>query len=228
VRQPRNSQGAPDWGRPARKIMIAAIAISLLLHFILAGYLPWPFGRESATTQVVKVRVVTIARIPPHTPPPPTPAPTPRPTPAIKTTTKIVPPKTAAHGNKGLPVAHAVVPAAGKSAAPSATPAPTPSAAPVAQACLQHDISPAVSATADPVQIPPDARASKASGVAAIAVQIDPQGHVSDAAVQRSSGNAGLDSVAVQMAKGATYTPALVKCKPVASTYTFTVRFVAW
>jgi TonB family protein len=93
---------------------------------------------------------------------------------------------------------------------------------------MRHDISPAVTATAQPADIPPEARASKTNGTAAIQVQIDPQGHVTDATVSQSSGNVSLDAVAMQMARAATYTPALVKCKPVASAYTFTVKFVAW
>jgi TonB family protein len=66
------------------------------------------------------------------------------------------------------------------------------------------------------------------SGTAAIQVQIDPQGGVTNATVAQSSGNTGLDAVAMQMARNATYSPALANCKPVASTYTFRVKFVAW
>lgn len=215
----------------ARKIMLAAIAISLLLHLILAGYIPWPFNKPSPEEAIVKVRRITIARAV-HTPPPtppPTPLPTPRAT-AAPVQSKVAAPHVTSR-SKGPPVAHAIAPSAGTataSAAP-ATPEPTPSPTAVAvQACMQHDISPAVQASAQPVDIPPEARASKASGTAAIAVQIDAQGRVTDASVARSSGNTGLDAVAMEMARGATYTPALVKCKPVASAYTFTVKFVAW
>lgn len=212
----------------ARKVMIAAVAISLLLHLILAGYIPWPFNQPREETQIVKVRQMTIARIVPHTPPPPTPAPVPRATPAVKV--KVVPPAVTTRGVKGQRVPLAVSPMSGKTAAPPATPQPTPSATAVAQACQFHDISPAISATADPasIGIPPEARAAKVSGTAQIQVQIDPQGAVAKASVAQSSGNSGLDAVAMQMAKSATYTPALVKCKPVASTYTYSVKFVAW
>lgn len=213
----------------ARKIMLAAIAISLLLHLLLAGYIRWPFNQPSNETAIVKVRRITVARVPRHTPPPtppPTPVPTPRATPVA--TAKVVPPAATSRGNRGPRVAHAIAPISGKTPAPSATPAPTSTPAVTAQACSQHDISPAVAATAQPIDIPPDARASKANGTAAIQVQIDPQGRVTDASVSQSSGSAGLDALAVQMAKSATYTPALVKCKPVASAYTFTVKFFAW
>lgn len=212
----------------ARKIFIAAFAISLLLHLLLAGYIRWPFNQPSSETQIVKVRRITVARIAPRTPQPPTPAPTPRATPAPKP--KVIPPSITSRGSRGPRVAHVIAPpvTAPGTAAPAATAAPTPLATPAAQACLAHDISPAVAATSAPVDIPPEARASKVSGTAAIAVQIDPLGRVTDATVSQSSGSTGLDAVAVQMAKGAAYTPALVKCKPVASTYTFKVKFVAW
>ncbi|HET9097678.1 MAG TPA: TonB family protein [Candidatus Baltobacteraceae bacterium] len=210
----------------ARKVLIAAIAISLLIHLLLAGYIRWPFLPPSSETEVVKVRRITVARIAPHTPPPPTPVPTPRPAPAAKP--KVIPPVLTARESRGPRVAHVVAPTAAKTPVPAATPLPTPAATPSVQACLAHDISPAVAATPPPVDIPPEARASKVSGTAAIAVQIDAQGHPTNAAVSQSSGNAGLDAVAMQMARNATYTPALVKCKPVASNYTYTVKFVAW
>lgn len=212
----------------ARNVLIAAFAISLLIHLLLAGYIRWPFG-QSTENEIVKVRQITIARITPHTPPPtppPTPIPTPRTTPAARPS--IIPPAVTTKGSRGPRVARVTAPISGATPAPVATPVPTPVATPVAQACMQHDISPAVSATPAPVEIPPQARASKTSGTAAIQVQIDPQGRVTDAIISQSSGSTALDNVAAQMAKGATYTPALVKCKPVASTYTFTVKFAAW
>lgn len=210
--------------------MIAAFAISLLLHLLLAGYIRWPFVNPSTEPEVVTVRHITIARIAPHTPAPtpvPTLVPTPRAAPAV-VKARVIPPAATPRGSKGLPVARVVSPAARATPVPPATLAPAPVATPLAQACLQHDVSPAVTATPDTTDIPPAARASKVSGTAAIEVRLDPQGHVTAASVAQSSGNTGLDGVAMQMAKGATYTPALVKCKPVASTYTFTVKFVAW
>lgn len=215
----------------ARNVLIAAFAISLLLHLILAGYLRWPFNTSASEEEVIKVRHITIARIIPRTPPPPpppspTPAPTPHATPAVKAT--IIPPHTTPRAPNGPQISHVTPAVPGKTAAPAATPKATPSPAPIAQACLQHDISPAVSATADPIEIPPEVRALKKSGTAAIQVQLDPQGNVTNATIAQSSGNPGLDEVATQMAKSATYTPALTKCKPVASTYTFTVQFSAW
>jgi TonB family protein len=71
-------------------------------------------------------------------------------------------------------------------------------------------------------------RAAKVSGTAAIEVSLDPKGRVLEARVAQSTGNTGLDTVAAQMARGATYTPKYVNCRAVAGTYTFTVKFVAW
>lgn len=210
----------------ARKIMIAAIAISLLLHLVLAGYLRWPFGHPSSETEVVRVRQITISRIVPRTPPPPAPMPSPQTTPAVKT--KVVPPAVSSRGTKGTRVAQVVSPVSGATPAPPATPAPTAPAAALGKPCLDHDISPAVQGTAPPYEIPPDVRASRASGTAQIQVQIDPQGAVTGATIAQSSGNAGLDAVAMQVAKSLAYMPALVKCKPVASTYTYSMKFVAW
>lgn len=215
----------------ARNILIAAFAISLLLHLLLAGYIRWPFNQPGSENEIVKVRRITVARIPPRTPsppqtPPPTPAPTPRTTPAAKPS--IIPPAVTTRGSRGPRVAHAIAPVPGVTPAPIASAPPTPIATSAVQACMQHDISPAVTATAAPLDIPPEARASKVTGTAAVQVQIDPNGNVTNATVSQSSGSAGLDQVAIEMAKGATYAPALVKCKPVASTYTYTVKFVAW
>jgi TonB family protein len=211
-----------------RKILFAAFAISLLVHLLLAGYIRWPFNQPSNENEIVKVRRITVARVVPHTPPPPTPVPTPRATPAAKPS--VVPPAVPTRGNRGPRVAHVVSPVSGITPAPPVTPMPTPTAVATSavQACMQHDISPAVAATSAPVDIPPEARASKVSGTAAVQVQINTDGRVTNATVSQSTGNMGLDQVAMEMAKGATYTPALVKCKPVASTYTYTVKFVAW
>ncbi len=121
----------------------------------------------------------------------------------------------------------------GKSAgAAPATAAPTPR--PIATAtisttgCVRPNASPGVSATPDVSDIAPAARASRVSGIATIDVSLDPSGAVTDAKVARSSGNDGLDANAMTMARNASYTPQYVRCKGVAGTYTFTVRFVAW
>lgn len=214
----------------ARKIMLAAIAISLLVHLLFAGYVRWPFAPPNENA-IVKVHRITIARVvahtpPPRTPPPRTPPPQPRVTPLARAS--VTPPKVAPRASKGVPAVHAAVPPVPATLAPAATPLPTALPTIAAAPCSQHDITPAVSSPGEPVAIPPDARASKESGIAAIAVQIDARGRVTGTSVARSSGNTGLDAVALEMAKDATYSPGLVKCKPVASAYTYTVKFAPW
>ena len=212
--------------RRARAILIAAFAVSLLLHLLLAGYVRWPFHPPSQEVQVAKVRVITVARIVPT--PPHTILPTPQSTPAASKP-KVIPPAVTARGTAAPRIASASVPVAVKSPAhATASPAPTPIATAAPLPCTDRDITPAVSATAAPVAIPADARASKVNGTAAIQLHIGPQGQITAATIAQSSGSAALDAVAEQMAKGAAYTPALVKCKPVASVYTYTVKFVAW
>jgi len=72
------------------------------------------------------------------------------------------------------------------------------------------------------------ARADGTSGISLIKVQIDAQGAVTSAAVSQGTGNSSLDLVALAMARGARYSPALHECKPVAAAYTFSVKFYAW
>jgi TonB family protein len=215
----------------ARKILLAALAISLLVHLLLAGYIRWPIFGQSREEPVAKVRILRIARRTP--PPPPTPAPTPVPAPAATPMVhaSIAPPPVTPRGNKGVPHVQTVpVPAHTPTVRATATAAPTPMATATAAApCGGHaSAEPTVASTPDVADITPEARASKISGIAAIHVVLDPQGHVTDASVAQSSGNAGLDATAMQMARSATYTPHYVDCKPVAGAYTFTVKFVAW
>ncbi len=56
---------------------------------------------------------------------------------------------------------------------------------------------------------------------------LDSHGAVLATAVVSSSGDGGLDEIAIAMARSSTYTPRLVQCKPVASAYAYAVKFVA-
>lgn len=126
-----------------------------------------------------------------------------------------------AHGGKNAAEHQAAVVAA----VPTPRPTPQPSSG---AGCAQPNAPAVVSATPAVPDIAAAARAARVSGVAAIDVSLDPSGAVTDAKVTRSSGNDGLDASAVTMARNATYTPAYASCKGIASTYTFTVRFIAW
>lgn len=214
--------------RRARSVLLWAIAISLIVHLLIAGYIRWPFQRPSEEMRVAKVHVITVARIPPHTPPPPTPAPTPLATPRVRAS--IAPPRTTAVKKNAPGAQKAAGPTVPLQTPGASTPAPTPTPVATASAssCINATHEPAVASTPDVAEIPPDVRAAKISGTAAIAVSLDAQGRVVDAKVAQSTGNTGLDSVATEMARAATYTPKTISCKAVASTYTFTVKFAAW
>jgi TonB family protein len=211
----------------SRKLLLTALAISLLLHVLFAGYLRWPFLRQSQEEpQIAKVHITRIARITPHTPPP-TPAPTPAATPRVRAT--IVPP-TITNRVKG-PAIRKTIPVTARTTAPvPATAAPTPIVRLTPRGpCAGHaNADAALAAAPDVADITAQARASKVTGTAAVHVTLDPQGHVIGASVAQSSGNAGLDESAVQMARNASYTPKYVGCKAVAGDYTFTVKFSAW
>ena len=214
--------------RRARSVLLWAIAISLIVHLLIAGYIRWPFRRPNEDLRVAKVHVITVARIPPHTPPPPAPAPTLVATPRVRAS--IAPPHTTAIKKSAPGVPKAAGPAVKLQTPGASTPAPT--AAPVASAtpgaCINTTRDPAVASTPDVGEIPPDVRAAKISGTASITVSLDAQGRVTGALVAQSTGNTGLDAVATEMARSATYTPKTISCKAVASTYVFTVKFSAW
>jgi len=214
--------------RRARRLLLAALALSLLIHLFFAGYLQWPAALQAYREREVIVRHVTIARIVPRTPPPPA---SPRPLPprpaAASSRNRIAPPQIAHRGTRGLAAA-AVPPAPVASSTPAykATPSPKPSQ--IAGACVRPDASPAVASSPSVAEIPPDVRAAKASGTAVIAVSLDVNGRVIKTAIAQSSGNTGLDRSALQMAQSATYAPKLVGCKAAPADYDFTVKFVAW
>jgi protein TonB len=214
--------------RRARSVLLWAIAISLIVHLLIAGYIRWPFQSPNEEPRVAKVHIITVARIPPHTPPPPTPAPVATVTPLVRAS--VAPPHTTPVKNAAPGVPKAAGPAVPLQTPGASTPAPT--ATPVAtaspSACVNTTRDPAVSSTPGVAEIPPEVRAAKISGTAAIAVSLDAQGRVLDAKVAQSTGNTGLDAVATEMARNATYTPKTISCKAVASTYTFTVKFSAW
>ncbi|MGZ3506790.1 MAG: TonB family protein [Vulcanimicrobiaceae bacterium] len=212
-----------------RRVLLIAFAISLLVHLIGAHFMRFEIGPRNDQPEFVtlsKKRVVSVVRATPH--PVPTQVPTPAHTPHPRAPVHAKPSRTATHalpGKLGPPRGN--VAAFATPAPVTQTPIPVPTATP-AGACPHPDASPAVAATPPPLDIAPEARAKAVSGTAAIAVKLDADGRVVDAAVTQSTGNGDLDVVAVSMARNATYTPKYVACKGVPSDYTFTVRFVAW
>ena len=204
--------------RRAQRLLVTAFVVSLLVHAIVALVLhPW---REQQRNQpeVVGIyrRSVTIAQSRP------TPRPLPRPT---------IAPRVVAVAHPHAKTGKAAQAQAGGSG--RATPAPTPqpqTPPPVAAGgtCKAADVAAAVIATPGPPELPVDARADDTNGIATVKVSLDPEGQVLAAAVAESTGNSSLDLVAVGMARDARYSAALHDCKPVAGSYTFSVKFVAW
>ena len=132
------------------------------------------------------------------------------------------PPRIASHNGRNA--SHGAVTYAPQTPRPILTATP----ARALTGCVNPNAAPAVAATPDVPGIAAAARASRITGVVAIDVSLDPAGAVTDAKVARSIGNGGLDASALAMARNASYTPKYVACKAVASTYTFTIKFVAW
>jgi len=203
--------------RRARRLLLLAFALSLLVHLIVAIVL-----RPASPTQQGQPEVVSLERrhamiaMTRQPTPPPRPKHTPAPNPVAS-----APPST----RKG-PGTHGQVSGAGVAAA---TPAPAPSPAPTVKgACPQPNAGASVVSTPDPPDIAPDVRAAATNGTALVKVALDAEGQVSGASVAQSTGNSSLDLVAVAMARDARYAPAYAACKGVASTYDFSVKFVAW
>jgi|SRR5579863_3267012 len=205
--------------RRAQRVLVVAFAISLLLHLIFA-LLAQPFrSRQDNQAEVVSIahRPMLMTRLQ-------TPAPPPKVTPAPH-------PPQAVRPSKRRPQAAFAVPGSGGSGKTTAAPLPTPTpqaTTPSAVACEKGDIVAAVTENPPQPDIPSDVRASGTSGVTAVQVRLDERGSVTAATLAQSSGNASLDLVAVTMARDARYSPALHACKPIASAYTYRVRFFAW
>ena len=200
------------------RLLLVALALSLLVHLIVALILHPTTPTPESQAEVVSIehRPATIAVTKPPTPPPPRPKQTPAPR-----TTSSAPPARKGPGSAGTTGGNAATPAPPVA---TATPQPVATAAP----CARIDIAAAVVGTPTPPEITPETRASGTSGVARVTVQLDPTGQVTSASVTESTGNSSLDLVAVGMARDARYTPPLRDCKPMAGAYTFSVKFVAW
>jgi TonB family protein len=203
--------------RRARRVLLVAFALSLLLHAIVAMVLhpaTADFQNQPEAISVVRRSTVIVAR---NTPPPrrmPTPAPR-----------NLTPPRPRATG-----AAVARSEGGGPSRATPAPPPPAPTVvpSPAGAGCAQPNAVAAVIATPGPPDIPAAARADRTNGVALVTVALDSQGDVTGASVAQSTGNSSLDLVAVGMARGARYSAPLHDCKPIAGNATFSVKFVAW
>ena len=205
--------------RQARRLLIAAFAISLLIHLLWALFVRRPQSPIETQVETVTIRhrlVMTKMATPPPLPkrtPVPHPVASSRPLPRATHATQTV---GIAGGN-----AHAT-------AAPTLPPTPAPAATVAATGCAKSDIDAVVLSSPDPPDVPVAARAEGTSGTALVDVKLDAQGTVTGASIAQSSGSSSLDVIALGMARDARYAPATHDCKAVASTYTYSVKFVAW
>ena len=72
-------------------------------------------------------------------------------------------------------------------------------------------------------EYPEMARVQHAEGTAIVKITIAATGKVANAAINKSAGNASLDSAAVQAAKSTGFKAATDECKPVSSVYLMVV-----
>ncbi len=103
---------------------------------------------------------------------------------------------------------------------------PTP--APVTGHCATPNAPAAVIAAASAPPIPPGVRAESISATAAILVNLDENGSVTNAEIAQSTQSPSFDALALEMARDTQYAPARRACIAVASTYLFRVQFSAW
>jgi TonB family protein len=199
--------------KASRRLLFIAIAVSVLLHAILAGWFRSPFAQPQGSREVLTISHPRIVRIS-QAPPPHTPAP--QPSPAARGS---APPRPLATGGHGTP-SH-VTPA-------PPTPTPVAVATTSTRPCEKPDAPAGLAATPQPQEIPADARAAGTNGTTTVSVHLRADGGVDAAAIAGSSGNASLDLVALAMARSAEYVPAYKACKGVAADYAFIAKWVAW
>lgn len=195
-------------------MLVAAFALSILVHAIVALVVHPPKPTHSAEIGTRLTRVQRIVAIRP-TQPPRTPQPSHR--------ARIAVPQLA------LARQHTRAPVPGPPPAPPATPAPVARVQPTSPSgCADRNAPAALIATPPPPQIPPSVRAQDVSGVAEVRVQLDRDGAVTAASMERSTSSPSFDALAIAMAGDARYAPAHRNCVAVASTYLFRVQFSAW
>lgn len=200
-----------------------------------------------------KIKVVVPTPPPPTpTPPPPTPPPKTTPPPVKQTNPppqvklKINPPKTTSKSNSAASERKYVAPAVGSqngvpqgtvasapaappgpaatgAPAPPPTPAPTPTPAPK-PACAVPNADATTVQAVEP-DYPDIARQQGAVGTAKVKVSLDAAGHVLEASIAKSAGNAALDQAAVKAARASTFAPEVVNCVKTAGSYYFSADF---
>jgi TonB family protein len=92
------------------------------------------------------------------------------------------------------------------------------------RACSQP-YAPPRTILAAPAETPPEARAVRATGVVIVRVDLDENSSVFTGVVVRSSGFAPLDRAALTAALKSTYRTETFACRPIASSYQYTISF---
>ncbi|MDQ6929814.1 MAG: energy transducer TonB [Candidatus Eremiobacteraeota bacterium] len=214
----------------ARRTLIAAIALSILIHLLGVRFVHWAVPSPQAAPETTTVSRIAVIRRIPHTPPPQTPQPqsSPQPTPRIAVKHIQVPHTLS---RTGPPRVRLTPRSVAISASPRPTPArrvtPVPSASPSPKSGCAVANAPAAVKTLAPVpEMSVAARQSAKGGTARIHLRLSETGDVLEAAILASSGSDAQDQIALAQAKSSAYSPALAQCKAVAATYDFTAKFV--
>lgn len=212
----------------ARRILIAAIALSILIHLLGVRFVHWAVPSPQAAPETTTVSRIAVIRRILRTPPPQTPQPQSSPLPRIAAKHVQVPHIV----NRPGPARPRVVP---RSVTGSTSPRPTPAlrVTPVPSApaspksgCAVANAPAALKTLAPAPDMPVGARQSAKSGTALIHLRLSETGDVLEAAILASSGSDAQDQIALVQAKSSAYSPALAECKAVAATYDFKTKFV--
>ncbi len=197
-----------------RRLLFWAIAISLAVHLILAGWTHMPFALPQGEATIITITHPRIIHVSRATPPPHTPVPHPTPSAVASAAPR--------------PIATSGAAASRPTQAPP-TPTPTPQPAPAnGRACDTPNAPAGMVGTPPPPDLVAEARESAITGQTAVLVHVNADGSIATAVVSAGSGNGSLDLAALAAARSAQYAPAYADCKAVAGAYTFVTKWIAW
>ena len=206
--------------RRQRSFLLIALALSLLVHLLVAIIVHWPSAHRREKPDIVTVSIVSLRHQRQRSVP--TPAPTQKPVVALHrapAAPKHVAPKRPGTSHRR---------GASRPVQPSVVASPTPQPSSSTHLCSIPNAQATLVAAPTPPAILAVLRATSVAGITSVHVSLDPQAQVLTAAIAATSGSPQLDAIAVQMARQAQYAPARLSCRAVAGVYEFSVKFVAW
>ncbi|MFN2528712.1 MAG: energy transducer TonB [Candidatus Baltobacteraceae bacterium] len=211
--------------RNARRLLLIAFAISIVIHLVGVRLVHWRIATPVEVPEKMTISHIVVIHRMTRTPPPKTPAPLPSAASTRKNLprTKIAVPRISKTSGPGRPRTRVATVTATPSSSPRPLHLPTP--LPNKGGCSDPNAPAAVKAAAPIPEIPLAARVTAKNGITQVHVRLSDQGSVLEAGVAVSSGSNGLDQIALEMAGGSQYSAALQQCKPIASTYEFRVKF---